>query len=182
MLLNIFCECLLVLAAVLAAVRAWRVRMPVGSIGYLLIGIASVLGIFEYAGLSALADAHRTASRLSTQLALPLIAIGSLRHVNGLLVIIVAIAAGIVLLLLPSQATVALNILSLAAIVYANRKNSFWMSLAGALLFAGAGLFIGTRGEWHGVPRVDLFHVALALALSLWVRQSGRRMFRSARA
>lgn len=38
------------------------------------------------------------------------------------------------------------------------------VTAAGVAVYIAAGMVIGTKGDWGGIPRVDLFHYALALA------------------
>ncbi|MGC4010827.1 MAG: hypothetical protein QM805_18695 [Pseudomonas sp.] len=58
--------------------------------------------------------------------------------------------------------------LLLIAIAWPGRSQRWPLAMAGALLFVLAGLGIAGRGEWQGIPRVDLYHLTLMLATLCW--------------
>jgi hypothetical protein len=165
MLFHIACEIVLLLACLTAAVFSSRKGATLAALGFALIGIASALGALEYAGMDGLAEAHRMASRISGRLSLVLIALDALRLRGAWLA---AAAAVIVLPLLPPPVALAVNVAALCGIVYGRRQYGLVASVAGALLFILAGIAIGTTGEWHGIARVDLYHLVLALAVACW--------------
>ncbi len=169
MALHVFCEAFLAACCTLAAVSAWRPssRAPVAALGFALIGIAALLGALVYAGFQAATAAHDAATLLAARLSLLLIAAQSLRNWRWAAGVVVLGALSLVLMPPLDQA---IAVLALVAIAWKGRSRHWPLAIAGSLLFALAGLVIGTRGEWLGVPRVDLFHLGLALAVLAWWR------------
>ncbi|WP_152221034.1 hypothetical protein [Pseudomonas sp. SCB32] len=164
--LPVIAELLLTLACAVAAGLALRERQGWRALGFLSMGVAAFLGALEYAGIAAVAEPHHLASVLSGALGLPLIALGRLSAGAGRQVLV--LLAGAALLLLPPPATLAINLIALLLIAWPGRSSRFPLALLGALLFIGSGLLIGTRGEWAGVPRRELFHLGLTLAVAAW--------------
>ncbi|WP_275628682.1 hypothetical protein [Pseudomonas sp. 273] len=167
MILHVFCELLLFAACLWAALGSLRRRQGWAVPGFALFGLAALLGALEYAGLDALAPLHQQASDIAGRLGLLLIALGGVGG-WGLNLAVAGLCA--VMSLLPDGPSLAVNLLALLAIVRRGRSRRWPLALAGAVLFAAAGLLVGTRGEWSGVARVDIFHLVLALAVWCWGR------------
>ncbi|MCP1626904.1 hypothetical protein [Pseudomonas nitroreducens] len=165
--LPVIVELLLTLACAIAAWLALRERQGWRVLGFLSMGVAALLGALEYGGLGAMAEAHHLASVLSGAVGLPLIALGASPGGAGrqLLVLLGCIA----LLVLPSEITLVSNLIALLVIAWPGRSRRYLPALFGALLFIGSGLLIGTRGELAGVPRRELFHLGLTVAVAAWI-------------
>lgn len=164
--LAVIAELLLTLGCAVAAWLALRERQGWRALGFACIGAAACLGALEYAGVAALVEPHRWASVLSGAVGLPLIALGRLPGGVGRQAVVSL--ACVTLLLLPSQANLAANLIALLVIAWPGRSRRYPLALLGALLFIGSGLLIGTHGEWGGVPRRELFHLGLTLAVTAW--------------
>lgn len=67
-------------------------------------------------------------------------------------------------------ADLAISVLALVVIAWPGRSRHWPLAIAGGALFALVGLVVGSRGEWLGIPRVDLYHLGLAAAVLLWLR------------
>jgi len=164
--LPVIAELLLTLACAVAAGLALRERQGWRALGFLCLGVAACLGALEYAGVAILAEPHHQASMLSGAVGLPLIALGRLDGGLGRQALV--LLASVALLLLPSALTLLTNLVALLAIAWPGRSRRYPLAVLGALLFTGSGLLIGTRGEWAGVPRRELFHLGLTLAVTAW--------------
>lgn len=164
--LPVIAEVLLTLACATAAGLALRERQPWRALGFLSMGAAALLGALEYAGVAGLVEVHHQASGVSAAVGLPLIALGRLSGapIKHALVSLACVALAV----LPSPMTVASNLIALLIIAWPGRSRRYALALLGALLFIGSGLLIGTRGELAGVPRRELFHLGLALAVAAW--------------
>ena len=167
--LHVFCEAFLAACCALAAVSAWRSpsRAALAALGFALIGIAALLGALVYAGMEAANTAHDGATFLAARLGLLLIAAHAPRNWRW--------SAGVVLLGALSLFVMppfdqAIAVLALVAIAWKGRSRHWPLAITGALMFALAGLVIGTRGEWFNIPRVDFFHLGLATAVLAWWR------------
>jgi hypothetical protein len=164
---SVLCELLLCAACVWAAAdslkhgRGWRVG------GFVLFAFTALLGAWVYGGLETARPAHQFMTGISGRIGLLLIAIGSL-HGTARHLLLVALAA--LMLWLPDNLALAGNLLALVAIAWPGRSQRWVLALAGGLLFVLAGLGIAGRGEWLGIPRVDLYHLALMLATLCWTR------------
>jgi len=160
-------ELILTGACALPALVAWRQRAHLTALGFASISVAALLGAAVYAGLQDVASAHDTASFLAGRLGLLLIALrrfGSPRQVAS------TILACAVAFLVPAPVDLAVSMLALVAIVWRSRSPHGLLAMVGGLMFALAGLVVGTQGEWLDVPRVDLFHLSLATAALLWLK------------
>jgi hypothetical protein len=164
--LPVIAELLLTLACAVAAWLALRERQQWRALGFLSMGVAAMLGALEYGGAAGLADAHHVASVLSGAVGLPLIALGRLS--GGLGRQAVVLVAGVALVFL-SQLSLVSNLVALLVIAWPGRSRRYGLAVLGALLFIGSGLLIGTRGELAGVPRRELFHLGLTVAVTLWI-------------
>ncbi|KJK01830.1 hypothetical protein UB43_07215 [Pseudomonas sp. 21] len=165
--LPVIAELLLTLACAVAAWRALREEQGWRALGVASMGVAAFLGALEYGGIAALSEPHHLASVVSGAVGLPLIALGRLSGapVQRALVLLVCMA----LVMLPSQVTLASNLIALLVIAWPGRSRRYPLALLGTLLFIGSGLLIGTRGELAGVPRRELFHLGLTIAIVAWV-------------
>jgi hypothetical protein len=165
--LPVIVELLLTLACAVAAWLALRERQGWRALGFLSMGVAALLGALEYGGIGALVEAHHLASVLSGAVGLPLIALGALPGGAGRQLLVLIGCA--VLLMLPTEVTLVSNLISLLVIAWPSRSRRYLPALLGALLFIGSGLLVGTRGEWGGVPRRELFHLGLTIAVAAWI-------------
>ncbi|WP_177412179.1 hypothetical protein [Pseudomonas cavernae] len=156
----LFTACAVALYCSLRAGHGWRAA------GFALMGVAALLGAIEYAGVDDASSAHAAVAQLSARLSLLLIAIGPLAGL-GRHLLVVGLAA--VLLVVPEPVALASNALALLAIAYRGRSAHWALAISGALLFLGAGLVVGTQGSWLAIPRVDIFHLSLAVAVSAWI-------------
>lgn len=163
--LPVIAELLLTLACAVAAWLALGERQQWRALGFLSMGVAALLGALEYGG-AGLADAHHVASVVSGAVGLPLIALGRLS--GGLGRQAVVLVAGVALVFL-SQLSLVSNLVALLVIAWPGRSRRYGLAVLGALLFIGSGLLIGTRGELAGVPRRELFHLGLTVAVTLWI-------------
>lgn len=164
--LSVIAELLLTLACAIAAGLALRERHGWRALGFVSMGVAAGLGALEYAGVAELVEQHHQASVLSGAVGLPLIALGRLGGGLGRQVLV--LLAGIALVAIPSQLTLFTNLIALLVIAWPGRSRRYPLAVSGALLFVGSGLLIGTHGEWGGVPRRELFHLGLTVAVSAW--------------
>lgn len=164
--LPVIAELLLTLACTVAAWLAQREPMGWRALGFLSIGIAALLGALEYGGVAGLAGAHHIASVVSGAVGLPLIALGRLSGGPGRQLVVLVIG---VLLVFLAQLSLVSNLIALLFIAWPGRSRRHALALLGALLFIGSGLLIGTRGELAGVPRRDLFHLGLTVAVAVWI-------------
>ncbi|MDF3865642.1 hypothetical protein P3W53_14255 [Pseudomonas denitrificans (nom. rej.)] len=158
--LPVIAELLLTFACTVAAWLALREQMGWRALGFLSMGIAALLGALEYGGVAALSEAHHLASVVSGAVGLPLIALGRLSGGPG---------RQVVVLVFLSQLSLVSNLIALLVIAWPARSRRYGLALLGALLFIGSGLLIGTRGELAGVPRRELFHLGLTVAVAVWI-------------
>ncbi|MCE4070512.1 MULTISPECIES: hypothetical protein [Pseudomonas] len=162
---SVLCELLLCAASVWAAAdslkngHGWRVA------GFAMITFTALLGALVYGGLEMARPAHQTMTGISGRISLLLIAVGSLHGATRHL-LLAALAA--LMLWLPNNLALAGNLLALIAIAWPGRSQRWPLAIAGALLFVLAGLGIAERGDWWGIPRVDLYHLTLMLATLCW--------------
>ncbi|WP_448679545.1 hypothetical protein [Pseudomonas nicosulfuronedens] len=164
--LPVIAELLLTLACAIAAWLALREPMGWRALGFLSMGIAALLGALEYGGATGLADAHHIASVVSGAVGLPLIALGRFSGGPGRQWVVLAIG---VLLVFLAQLSLVSNLIALLVIAWPGRSRRYALALLGALLFIGSGLLIGIRGELAGVPRRELFHLGLTVAVASWM-------------
>lgn len=164
--LPVIAELLLTLACAIAAWLALREKMGWRALGFLSMGIAALLGALEYGGAVGLADAHHVASVVSGAVGLPLIALGRLSGGLGRQALVLVVG---VLLVFLAQLSLVSNLIALLVIAWPGRSRRYAMALLGALLFIGSGLLIGTRGELAGLPRRELFHLGLTVAVVAWI-------------
>jgi len=164
--LSVIAELLLTLACAVAAGFSLREQQGWRALGFLSMGIAALLGALDYGGIAVLGEPHHLASLVSAAVGLPLIALGRLAGapVQRAVVLLACMA----LVMLPSQVTLLSNLVALLVIAWPGRSCRYPLALLGALLFIGSGLLIGTRGELAGVPRRELFHLGLTLAIAAW--------------
>lgn len=162
---SVICELLLCAASLWAALDSLKNKHGWRALGFALIAVTALLGALVYGGLEAARPAHQAMTSLSGRIALLLIAIGSLHGVTRHL-LLAALAA--LMLWLPDNLALAGNLLALIAIAWPGRSQRWPLAMTGALLFVLAGLGIAGRGEWQGIPRVDLYHLTLMLATLCW--------------
>lgn len=162
---SVICELLLCAASLWAAVDSLKNGQGWRALGFALIASTALLGALVYGGLETTRPAHQVMTSLSGRIALLLIAIGSLHGATRHL-LLATLAA--LMLWLPDNLALAGNLLALIAIAWPGRSQRWPLAIAGALLFVLAGLGIAGRGEWWGIPRVDLYHLTLMLATLSW--------------
>ncbi|CDF86217.1 hypothetical membrane protein [Pseudomonas knackmussii B13] len=179
--LAVFCELVLFGACAWVAWGCTRRCQGWAVLGFVFLGVAALLGALAYAGVAAVGEPHHWLSTAAGRVALLLIAfaggIGRWR-VFGLLL------AGLAMSLLPDQLVLVGNLAALLAIAWKGRSARWPFAVAGVVLFASAGLLIGTHGEWLGMARLDLFHLCLVAAVLTWGAAGigeGRLAGRSAR-
>ncbi|XHS76339.1 hypothetical protein ACFJGW_11370 [Burkholderiaceae bacterium UC74_6] len=165
--LHIACELVLAACCAVNVLDAARQRAYLAALGFGLIGLAALLGAAVYAGAQPMVAPHDTLTFLAARLGLLLIAARAFRRAqwNAALA-----ALGVAALLLPSPADLAISVLALVVIAWPGRSRHWPLAIAGGALFALVGLVVGSRGEWLGIPRVDLYHLGLAAAVLLWLR------------
>ncbi|MFR0689584.1 hypothetical protein ACLUTX_09320 [Enterobacterales bacterium AE_CKDN230030158-1A_HGKHYDSX7] len=164
--LPVIAELLLTLACAVAAWLALREQQGWRALGFLAMGAAALLGALEYGGVAALNEPHHLVSVVSAAVGLPLIALGRLAGAAVLRALVLLVCMALVML--PAPVTLLTNLAALLVIAWPGRSRRYALALLGALLFMGSGLLIGTRGEWAGVPRRELFHLGLTLAVAAW--------------
>jgi hypothetical protein len=169
--LHVGCELVLAAGCGLAVFVGWRCEAPWAMLGFALMGAAALFGAFRYAGFESVTDAHRSLSLLSSRFALLLIAVGRARSNSQRLLVLLGCAAT---MFAPHLAALGINLAALLVIACRAGPGRHAFAIAGSLLFVLAGLVIGAEGEWMSVPRVDLFHLALAAAVLCW---SGARLW-----
>jgi hypothetical protein len=163
---SVAAELCLVAASLFGASRRWKTPAPLAPAGFLLFAAAAALGALGYAGLGAVDPLHDQISRITEWAGLALIAAGLMIKpwptlIGAALLLGVGIVTGQALLV---------NVAALALLIlwrlWLTRRPP-WAMVVGALLFALAGLAIGTHGQLLGLPRVDFYHVTLAVAVLL---------------
>jgi len=164
---HIACELALAACCTLNAVAVARHRAHLAVLGFGLIGLAALLGAAVYAGAQPMVRPHDIATVLASRLGLLLVAARTLRAVKWSAAVVALCAVAV---LVPSPVDLAISLLALAAICWKGRSRNWALTNVGALLFALVGLVVGGKGEWLGVPRVDLYHLGLASAVLLWWR------------
>jgi len=148
-------------------VQVARQRAYLAALGFGLIGLAALFGAAVYAGAQGMEAPHDTATFLAARLGLLLIAAVAWRSTRWTAAVFAVCAAA---LFVPAPVDLALSVLALVAICWKGRSHHQPLAIAGAALFALVGLVVGTRGEWMGLPRVDVYHLGLAAATLLWLR------------
>lgn len=161
----VICELLLCLACLWASAVSLKDRQGWRAMGFVLIATTALIGALVFAGLEQLRPAHQALGGVSGRIALLLIAVGCLHRMPHRLLLI---AAAALLLWVPQQWALAGNLLALVAIAWPGRSRHWPLALSGALLFIFAGLVVGSRGEWHGIARQDIYHLTLMLAALSW--------------
>ncbi|NUT77799.1 hypothetical protein HNO86_22375 [Pseudomonas sp. C1C7] len=163
--LSVLCEVMLCSACLWAGTISLKDRQGWRAAGFLLIAVTALMGALVFAGLEQVRPAHQFLSGVSARIALLLIAVGCLRRISQRLLLVAALAC---LLWVPNQWALAGNLLALIAIAWPGRSQRWSLAVAGSLLFAFAGLVVGSRGEWQGIARQDLYHLTLMLAALSW--------------
>jgi len=163
---SVAAELCLVGASCMGAQKSWRTPAPLAPAGFLLFAAAAALGALVYGGFDRAEPLHAEISRITEWAGLALIAAGMMGGrlpmlIGGGLLVAIALATGQALLV--NVAALALMILWRA---WTTRRPP-WVLVVAALLFALAGLAIGTHGQLLGLPRVDLYHFTLAVAILL---------------
>lgn len=163
--LAVLCELALFGACMGALWECGRRRQGWAVLGFELLGLAALLGALTYAGLEAVSDPHRWLSTAAGRVALVLIAFAG---GGGRWRVLAVLAALVAMSLLPDKLVLVGNLAALLAIAWKGRSARWPFAVVGVVLFASAGLLIGTHGEWLGIARLDLFHLCLAAAVLAW--------------
>jgi hypothetical protein len=163
---SVAAEACLVVAACFGAFKSWRSPAPLAPAGFLLFAAAAALGALVYAGIGTAEPLHDMLTRITEWAGLALIAAGLMIKpwptlIGGVLLLAVAIGTG-----QPLMVNVAALGLMIVWRLWLTRRPP-WVLVTAALLFALAGLVIGTHGQLLGLPRVDFYHVTLAVAILL---------------
>jgi hypothetical protein len=159
-------EVCLAIAALFGAAKSWRSPAPLAPAGFLLFAAAATLGALIYAGIGQAESLHDQVTRITEWAGLALIAAGMMVKpwptlIGAGLLLAVAIVTGQALLV-----NVAALVLMIAWRFWLTRRPP-WVLVVAVLLFALAGLVIGTHGQLLGLPRVDFYHLTLAAAILL---------------
>lgn len=166
MISSVAAELCLAGASIFGAFKSWKAPAPLAPAGFLLFAAAATLGAIVYAGIGMAEPLHDIITRITEWAGLALIAAGLMIKpwptlIGGVLLLAVAIGTG-----QPLMVNVAALGLMIAWRLWLTRRPP-WVLVTAALLFALAGLVIGTHGQVFGLPRVDLYHVTLAVAILL---------------
>lgn len=159
-------EICLVAASLIGASKSWKSPAPLAPAGFLLFAAAAALGALGYGGIGAVEGLHDQLTSITEWAGLALIAAGLMGKpwptlIGAGLLLAVAIVTGQALLV-----NVAALVLMIAWRFWLTRRPP-WVLVVAALLFALAGLVIGTHGQLLGLPRVDFYHLTLAVAILL---------------
>lgn len=163
--LDVLCEIVLAAACAWATWCSWRSRSSLSGTGFLIFGLAALAGALQYSGIQQATQAHQYLTLWGSRMGLPLIAIGTLIGNAGL---VFAVGLCVVLLVVPGPVALVANFLALIAIVYEGWSSRSWSLIVGALLFFVAAVVVGAQGQWFGMPRVDIYHLGLAIAVIVW--------------
>ncbi|MCA9566487.1 MAG: hypothetical protein KC656_01550 [Myxococcales bacterium] len=153
------------------------------STGTLLIGIAAFIGMLRFGVNPELADLHRFVSALATCAGLPLMAVqyastrfgwpgrdGRMNTMGASVVGFAAFGLAFPVDLYPTVvgalAMIVVLVAGLATLPGPERARGA-MAAVGALLFALAGLVVGTTGTLGPFLRIDVFHAVLCVAVGL---------------
>jgi len=143
--------------------------------GLCIVGTAALLGAIRYAGLDAIADIHLFVSQMGGAVGTPMLGVATAAAIYALSPRPQLLAAGILFagfaldaaFAIPGYRTIAGGLgmvlcIAMGAVLVRRGDMTGVFAIAGAILIAIAGLVIGSRGDWNGILRVDLFHVTLA--------------------
>jgi hypothetical protein len=182
---------LLGMAAVIESDARFTRRLA--SIGFLLIAFGAAMGILRYGFLPLLEPWHRLVSSAAGMIGMPLIAAAMLlearavdKPVYGWISVVLLVSCWAFLNSSPAWRIVsgvwAQFLWLLVAGHWLMRREMrvracFLLLAVGITLFAGLG--VGNQGDWHGIPRVDLLHYLLALAIVALVGALGGERRRS---
>lgn len=163
---SVAAELCLVGASAIGATKSWKSPAPLAPAGFLLFAAAAALGALVYAGIGSLDSLHDQVSRIAEWAGLALIAAGSMQKPWPTL-----IGAGLLLAVgIVTGQALDVNVAALAVMIvwrFWLTRRPPWVLVVAALLFALAGLVIGTHGQLLGLPRVDFYHLTLAVAILL---------------
>jgi hypothetical protein len=179
---------LLCLTTTVSAVLLWRGSRRSAAICLAVIAAAALLGTLRFAGVAEVVSGHEALSHLAAVAALPVFCLVYWRSLDrgrmtSVVLAILLIAALYVIarwVTWPPYATVigAVGLLfALWGSIAPRQAAAMVPGVSAVVLYAVAGLVIGTVGTWHGWPRVDLYHYAIALAnplFALALRQGPR--------
>jgi hypothetical protein len=166
MYLDLLCEILLAAACGWATWCSWRNRSSLSGTGFLIFGLAALAGALQYSGVRQATEAHQYLTLWGSRMGLALIAIGT---VIGNAVLLVAVGLCVALLFVPAPVVLVANFLALIAIAYEGWSRRSWSLIVGAILFFLAAVVVGAQSRWFDLPRVDILHVGLAVAVLMSV-------------
>lgn len=164
--------------AVVTLQVAWQVTTYslTAALGFLIIGAAASCGTMRFAHSqpsTALVEKHTYLSWLGQVAGLPCIAVAThrLNGVGWVANVHMATALAVVFLHSRVLSDKALHITTeivgtgaVLSVLLLNVLTTNMFGILGTLMYAFSGLVIKTTGNWIGIPRVDLFHYALAVA------------------
>lgn len=159
--------------------KALGYYLSVGSLGVGLVGLAALTGTVRFAGVEEVVPAHEFLSRLAGMTGVPMVGLAYVGFSARLPTVwVTGVAAGLTLLgvLVDVRlvrtglgAVAMLAVLGACLPTLARRPGARLAGMMGAVLTLVTGLAIGTKGELFGFPRLDWFHVGLAIADALLV-------------
>lgn len=161
--------------------------------GLLLMAIAAGCGAARFAGFGGedLVEVHLFLSRVAGQVGIPLLGLGFIatrwaplrnENVARFLPLGLMILFGVFEFYVDfpawreAAATIGVGMVLFVGIGELNRHPpAGFLAIAGAVGIVLAGMVIGTRGEWFGLPALDWFHYALA-ACYFMIAEAMRRL------
>jgi hypothetical protein len=159
------CELVLAAACAWGVARALAVTRIFAALGFGLLGAAAIAGAIEYAGLAQAAPTHQLITRAVTWLSVALIALDRTLYARAL-----ACLAVVGLLVLPAPLAYVVNAAAFGSLAVSSGSAPPHVRvavLAGIVLFVAAALAVGPTGQIAGWPRLDLYHLMLAVAVVL---------------
>ena len=174
---TVFSDGILALCSVIAVVLLWRARRHWCAFWMAGIAVAALIGTLRYAGVESLTTVHNAFSLWAAVVALPSFCWAASCYLRWRRTVRAGESLGLaaalnLILLFPMDAEsisviggTALAFLFWGALAKFRRQRPLFLMLAwGIGLYAIAGLWIGTTGQFGPVLRIDVYHCALALA------------------
>lgn len=169
-------ELLLAAATALSVYWLWRCGRRACAFALAFVAVAALLGALEYAGVATVVPVHTAMTRWAAVAGFPAFAGFALwsrrpREPTWPVALSIVLALGVIGQMLPganyAPAIGSLGLIGLLVLAALEGKstprNSALLFVACAIT-ALAGLAIGTDGSWGPLSRVDLYHLALAVA------------------
>lgn len=158
----------------------WKAQR-VASVGFLLAGLAGLLGSIKYAGFVGIQPVHGAFSGAAAMIGLPLIAYGffslrnSLEEKKALIILAVLLVFFVLFRFiyiseLYRTVVSGLSILLILVVCIAEIRRivslPVILGIIGAIVVPMSGLLIGTEGYLWGIQRLDLFHYFFGVGLT----------------